>query len=248
MIKSKHVALVWIRSRQGLIIKKENPIKKTIAYIDGQNFMYKIAPRLIDAKIIKHKQNITSIDLPFLLQKLFPHEKIEIRYYGTAKIKRQTHYGKDIEKKSILFADNLRRLRNCFNKTGVIFRPAGSLKVRVTDVCKKCKISSYKLQEKGVDVGLAVDLVTDALTKKVQHIILVSSDTDLLPAILSAKQNKKIKIAFVGFKGEIVKAISACVDHTITLKDEDIAEAYTRANPITSRTRKTKPPRSKPRQ
>lgn len=208
-------------------------MKKTIAYVDGQNFLYKIAPRLIAAKIITHKQNITAIDIPYLLNQLFPDEKIEIRYYGTGKIKRQTQYGKTIEKKTITFADNLRRLKNCLKKTGVVFKPAGSLKVRETDLCRKCKSSSYKLQEKGVDVGLAVDLVSDALTKQVNHIILLSSDTDLLPAIQNARKNPKVKITFVGFSGELVRAISACSDATKELSDDDIIEAYKRVNQST---------------
>lgn len=223
---------------------KELIIKKAIVYVDGQNFLYKIAPKLIEACVISKKQNITAIDIPFLLHGLFPDEKLEIRYYGTSRIRRQTNYGRDIEKKTVLFADNLRRLKNCLKKTGVMFCPAGSLKVRDTDICKKCKLSSYKLQEKGVDVGLAVDLVTDALTKQTKHIILVSSDTDLIPALKRAKEQSKARVTFVGFDGEIVRAISASVDNTRMLKDEIILEAYKRLNRETGSTRTKQKPRT----
>lgn len=236
MIKLNYVTLVWIRSRQGFIVKEYiinifKKVEKTIAYIDGQNFLYKVAPYLIEAKVITSKQSVTAIDIPFLLQNLFPDKNIEIRYYGTKKIKKQTKYGKTIEKKTVLFADNLRRLKTCLEKTGVIFRSAGSLKVRDTDVCKKCKRSSYKLQEKGVDVGLAVDLVSDALTKQVSHIILLSSDTDLIPAINSAKQNYKVKITYVGFTDSMVRAISACTNEHKSIENDMVIEAYTRVNP-----------------
>lgn len=178
------------------------------------------------------KKEITSIDLPFLMQKLFPNINLEIRYYGTGKIKRQVDYGRDIENKTIAFADALRRLKNCLKKSGVIFCAAGSLKVRNTDICKKCKLYSFKLQEKGVDVGLAVDLVADALTKRAKHIILVSSDTDLIPAIARAKNLSKVEITFVGFEGEIVRAISAIADNTKILHKDEIIASYTRANEV----------------
>lgn len=205
-------------------------IKKTIVYIDGQNFLYKVFPKLIDAGLIRKTESITEIDIPHLLYSLFPNEKLEIRYYGTGKIKRQTAYGRDIEKKTIKFADALRRLKNYLKKSGVVFCAVGSLKVRDTDICKKCKLNSYKLQEKGVDVGLAVDFVADALMKKSKHAILISSDTDLLPAIQAVKAHSKVKVSFVGFSGEMVRAISALADDSFALEDAQILEAYSKAN------------------
>lgn len=214
----------------GFIVHKE-VIITTIAYVDGQNFLHRSAKQLTDAAIIRQDQTITAIDIPYLLDAIFPGEKIEMRYYGTAKIRKQTEFGRSIEKKSIQFADNLRQLKNYLKKVGVEYCAAGSLKVRDTDICKKCKRSSYKLQEKGVDVGLAVDLVSDALMKRVDHIILVSSDTDLIPAIKSARQNKKVRITFVGFSAQPVKAISLCSDETQMIRNEELIEAYNRANP-----------------
>lgn len=89
-------------------------------------------------------------------------------------------------------------MRNCLAKTGVEFRATGVLKVRDRDECKKCGATGYNFQEKGVDVGLAVDIVADSLRNQVDHIILVSSDTDLVPAIKVAKEAGR-KITYVGF-------------------------------------------------
>lgn len=58
--------------------------------------------------------------------------------------------------------------------------------------------SGGKIHEKGVDVAIAVELLTATYEKQCDKIILISSDTDLLPAILKAKQ-KSMKVEYIGF-------------------------------------------------
>lgn len=173
------------------------------------------------------KQEVCSIDIPYLLNQIFPNEELVIRYYGVAKIRQQKNYGETIQEKSIRFADNLRRMRNCLAKTGVEFRATGVLKVRDRDECKKCGATDYKFQEKGVDVGLAVDLVADALRNRVSHIILISSDTDLVPAIKVAKE-AGIRITYVGFDNQITRLLSSLADSTQIIRDSEVIEAYRR--------------------
>lgn len=52
--------------------------------------------------------------------------------------------------------------------------------------------------EKGVDVNLAVDLLVGAYEKQYDIAILISSDTDLIPAIEKVKILKK-EIEYIGF-------------------------------------------------
>ena len=52
--------------------------------------------------------------------------------------------------------------------------------------------------EKGVDVLMAVDLLTGAYEDTYDTAILVSSDTDLIPALTKVRAMKK-KIEYVGF-------------------------------------------------
>jgi len=52
--------------------------------------------------------------------------------------------------------------------------------------------------EKGVDVLIAVDMLTGAYENSYNKVILISSDTDLLPAILKVKKLGK-EIEYVGF-------------------------------------------------
>ncbi len=55
--------------------------------------------------------------------------------------------------------------------------------------------------EKGVDVRMAVDIVTGACEDKWDEAILVSSDTDLVPAINYAQRHGKA-VEYVGFAGK----------------------------------------------
>lgn len=58
-----------------------------------------------------------------------------------------------------------------------------------------------RIREKGVDVKLAVDLVIGAADNLYDIAIVVSSDTDLIPAIKYARKGKKKIIEYVGFAG-----------------------------------------------
>jgi uncharacterized LabA/DUF88 family protein len=55
-----------------------------------------------------------------------------------------------------------------------------------------------RVREKGTDVKIATDLIVGAVDNLYDTAILVSSDTDLIPAIQYVKYQKK-KIEYVGF-------------------------------------------------
>lgn len=54
-------------------------------------------------------------------------------------------------------------------------------------------------REKGIDVKIAVDLIVGALDNKYETAILVSSDTDLIPALDLIRFRFKKKIEYIGF-------------------------------------------------
>ena len=203
-------------------------MSKTVVYIDGQNFMYSVTENLKNAGLVSDKQEVSSIDIPYLLKTVLHIDTLkdtEIRYYGVSKIKQQKDYGEYMLEKSIKFADNLRKLKNCLAKYGVKYIPCGQLRPRNADTCRNCGFEDYKFQEKGVDVGIAVDIVCDVLKKKVDHIIIVSSDTDLVPAIRVAR-DEGAKITYISFDKMIIRPLSVLSKSTITIRGYEIAEAY----------------------
>jgi uncharacterized LabA/DUF88 family protein len=58
-------------------------------------------------------------------------------------------------------------------------------------------VYDHKIREKGVDVKIAVDLVTGAFEDAYDTAIVVSSDTDLIPAVKHVIEKGK-KVALVG--------------------------------------------------
>lgn len=154
---------------------------------------------------------------------------MEIRFYGVTKIKRRYDLGEEVLDKSIRFSDNLRRVRNSLNSQGIDYIEVGKLKIRDSDTCKICGSKDYRFQEKGVDVGLAVSIVRDALKDEVDRIILASSDTDLIPAVLLAKDEGK-EVIYVGFDDRLTQALSSKSSSTQVIRDAEVVEAYNRKN------------------
>lgn len=74
--------------------------------------------------------------------------------------------------------------------------------------------------EKGVDVHIAVDMVVAAYEKTCDRIILVSSDTDLEPAIKKAKAEGKI-VEYVGFSHKAsVAMVRFCTESRLLTKED----------------------------
>lgn len=77
-----------------------------------------------------------------------------------------------------------------------------------------------RVREKGVDVNIAVDMLVAAYENLCDRIILVSSDTDLLPAIRKAKEKGKI-IEYVGFSHQpSVAMVTNCSESRLLTKND----------------------------
>jgi uncharacterized LabA/DUF88 family protein len=167
---------------------------RTIIYIDGENFLHRVAEILKDLKVISKKEDITYLNVVQLFQQLFPEYKNpQIRYYGT-RVRVRGVTDEDILKHAQVIVESQRKLKRSLTNQGVIFIAAGSLRVREAH-CQKCKKTTLVFKEKGVDVRLAVDLIEDA--RQGTNQIIVSSDSDLLPALKIARYSKKSKIIYV---------------------------------------------------
>ena len=82
-------------------------------------------------------------------------------------------------------------------------------------------VYDHKIREKGVDVKLAVDLIVGAVDNLYDTAIVVSSDTDLLPAIRYV-QFKGKKVEYVGFAKEPSLGMANECDLAVLLLPEDI--------------------------
>jgi uncharacterized LabA/DUF88 family protein len=81
--------------------------------------------------------------------------------------------------------------------------------------------SDGKFHEKGVDIHIAVAILVAAYENLADRIILISSDTDLIPAIAKAQEKGKI-VEYVGFSHKISLAMARSCRETRTLTRDDI--------------------------
>ena len=89
-------------------------------------------------------------------------------------------------------------------------------------------MSGGKFHEKGVDVQIAVDIVRGSIKNEYNKFYLISSDTDLLPAIRTAKDEGK-EIIYVGFENFISRALQKnCSSYLILKKDQILKFAKVR--------------------
>lgn len=82
-------------------------------------------------------------------------------------------------------------------------------------------MSGGKFHEKGVDVQIAVDIVRGAIKNEYYKFYLTSSDTDLLPAVQTAKDEGK-EIIYVGFENFISRALQKNCSSYLILKKNQI--------------------------
>jgi len=78
-----------------------------------------------------------------------------------------------------------------------------------------------RIREKGTDVKIAIDLIIGAIDDIYDTAILVSSDTDLIPAIKYVKYKSK-KIEYIGFSHTPSLGIQKHVNFSKLLSKEDI--------------------------
>lgn len=114
---------------------------------------------------------------------LSERELVSKRYYvGQVRNFDKSEKSEELVRKQQMFLETLRT--NGFEvKLGKIMYDAG------------------RIREKGVDIKLAVDVVVGATDNLYDTAIIVSSDTDLIPAIKYVVNGKKKNIEYIGFAG-----------------------------------------------
>lgn len=180
-----------------------NP-NRVIVFIDGNNFYYKMKDmtsnkseviKLLDFKYSNFAQNLIKGDT-----------LIEIRYYVGA-VKRQA--GPDKEKSEKLYSNQQKLIAKLQQqKVAVIL---GNL----------IQHPDRSFHEKGVDVRLAVEMIRFAREDKYDVAYLLSSDTDLVPAVEEVHSFNK-KVVYVGLSKGQSFGLTKASDNTILLRDEDV--------------------------
>lgn len=197
-------------------------MKKAIILIDGENFSNKIEEVLKDESISVASVDIPNIKLKDLISKIFkPYKDISVKKINYYAAKLSVY--PPTEKKSLQLIDKQRRLKMNLENQGIQFVISGN--VRPQEVKDSTgKILKVNFKEKGVDVKVAVDMVSMAYTKKYDTIILCSSDSDLQPAVAEARR-MGIEVIYLGFSVDPNKGFMYTCNQSILFRNPEIVES-----------------------
>lgn len=184
-----------------------------ILFIDGENFLHKVKDIIREKKIDENKVDLALIDLDKLFGEALKGFKLSRKIFYAARL----HVYPDTKRKSEELIRLQRKLRNHLIRQGYEFIVAGNVRAQKVD-------SKVIFREKGVDVKVAVDLVSLACDKKLQTAILCSSDSDLQPAIKELKE-RKVEIVYLGFEASPNKGLTYTTNKTILLRNSEVVTA-----------------------
>ncbi len=189
----------------------------TILFVDGENFRFKCRDVFIDAGITN--VDWSKFDLNGLLGQVLTGLTIDKKRYYAAKI--DTHPASVAKSRQL--QELQRGLKTHLEKSGYEFILAGRVKGQDETDARGRVFTIFK--EKGVDVRIAVDMVSMAADGVLGTAILASSDSDLQPAIKELSKRYK-KVIYVGFERGLNKGMSYTTFRTITIRDAEVLSHY----------------------
>ncbi len=198
-------------------------------YIDGENFRHKAVDILQSGRIIANSREMGKYPLRKLLEDVLASKDVEIVYYSSRlKLPRGYQPSDQILEKAEIIKEFNRHWVAQLRTQNIQHIKAGYLKVKNADSCPNCGHRQEILQEKGVDVRIAVDLITDSHDTDSKTIALMSSDSDLIPA-LDRIQRSGIKVIYICFANAVNQAMSSTADETITIPTAKVRQIYQHA-------------------
>ena len=200
--------------------------QKPMLLIDGENFMHRLFDLLKSQKKIHQKHEIISYDLDGLLAEVISiaeSANIVRKYFGT-RIRHQSQDNK-VQEHTEKLIQSQRRWKRYIEDRGTEFVYAGNLRLREGKPCRHCGKSTQYFVEKGVDVAIATELLRLATDKFKGQVYLLSSDSDLLPAIRVALA-KGLKITYIATETSINLALSKTIKKTRTISEKHLVQYW----------------------
>lgn len=169
--------------------------KKCVVLIDGSNFYFKMK------------------DLSLHDQTKFDFSTFAKTLAGKDRIIHATYYVGAVR------TDGTKKVQNMFNQQRKLL--AHLKKLGINYSLGYLLKSGGNFKEKGVDVRMAVDMLVTTYEHLADRIILICSDTDLLPAAAKAMEKGKI-VEYVGFAHQPSKAMKLQCSKFRLLKKDDL--------------------------
>lgn len=191
--------------------------------IDGENLRHQLAHILKSKNLIKSKNGYFKFNLKDFFSDLLDDKNLDIVYY-TTRVRNPTFKVPVALQKNIKqITDANRKWLSDLTNQNIKIVKAGYLRVRESNSCIHCGKKTLVLQEKGVDVRVATDLVQ--CQKNNKQVALVSSDSDLTPA-MSATKNEGVYIYYICYSGWLNRSVASQAHKTITFDDKLVIKHF----------------------
>ena len=188
-------------------------MKQTILLVDGQNFINRI--RTVLARSGAKNVDVTKFDYMGFFNELFKDQQVDLASFYFAKL----HEHKDTAEKSHELMERYEVLKKHLEDQGFRYVTSGTVRSRIGPD------KEVTFQEKGVDVRIAVDMVTAVLDGVADTVILASSDSDLQPAIKEIR-NRKATAVYLGFKYRSNRGLELTTDKSILVSNDQVKKFY----------------------
>lgn len=188
-------------------------MSKTMLFIDGENFVNKVEEVIKINGLDKKNFDIAAFKIKEVVDKALTGYSIDSYTYYTAKLQ----YHKPTHRQSVTLIERQRRMKTNFEKQGFNFLIAGHVRPQQVG-------SNTIFREKGVDVHMAVDLVSFACDKKMKTAILCSSDSDLQPAVKEIRR-RGVEVVYLGFASNPNIGLTKTSNKSIFFRDQEILHA-----------------------
>jgi len=183
---------------------------KRIVLIDGENLVYGLRHMLGKSSSKAPRSAVENFNFRGLIEEILADNiPSEILWFG-ARL-RLYNQSSELRRKSSDAIKAQAKFMNQIQLQKINFIKVGYLRARESDPCEKCSHQTWKLAEKGVDVGLAVRMVSEA--NKAIEIVVISADTDLLPAFIASKK-LGANLMHIGYESQPIYALTKASDIT----------------------------------
>lgn len=186
-------------------------------FVDGENFRQGLTKELFDKHLINHYDTIYEYDVAGLIREALLVDDVNIWYYAS-EVKRPQGYEPDseileqmekIERKAKFWIPMLKN-------QGIRYIKAGNLKPKPGKACRYCGKEEDVIQEKGVDVRMALDIFEECLNPECEEIAVMSSDVDLCPVYQKARRHWT-KVRYICFGDRVNKGVSSACYKTMMI-------------------------------
>lgn len=194
-------------------------------FIDGENLRHRITSVLWEERLIDDHEQPFNFDITALLVDALGEGPEEISYY-TSRVKQPDfEIPEHLAHKITAIQEQNRRWIAQLTNHGVRVVKAGNLKVHDSARCQHCGKRSQILQEKGVDVRFATDIVLAGTRDNIKHMVVLSSDADMIPA-LEVVRAAGTKVSYLCFSEEMNHAVAQSTDQVVTFSRQNIIDVF----------------------